>query len=70
MGTGIGTIEPTVAFFVWLEDPVSGSHQVNYLKERLPKANIVGLEAVGHYPQTEVPDTVAFHLRKIFLGDS
>jgi pimeloyl-ACP methyl ester carboxylesterase len=43
-------------------DPVSGAHVLPRLRERLPQAQIIVLDAtppVGHYPQVEGPDEVA-----------
>jgi pimeloyl-ACP methyl ester carboxylesterase len=49
--------------FAWgPADPVSGAHVLERLRERLPRASFVVLDAappVGHYPQVEDPATVA-----------
>ncbi|WP_307829499.1 alpha/beta fold hydrolase [Antrihabitans stalagmiti] len=48
--------------FVWgTADPVSGGHVLPRLRERLPDAEFVVLDAApptGHYPQVENPDAV------------
>lgn len=51
------------------EDPVSGAHMVARYRELIPGADVVSLQGIGHYPQTEAPVRVlqalaAFH-RKI-----
>jgi pimeloyl-ACP methyl ester carboxylesterase len=44
---------------VWgMEDPVSGRQVVEHIRRVRPTADIVELDGVGHYPQTEVPVTV------------
>ena len=40
------------------EDPVSGAHMVVRYRELIPKPDVVSLEAIGHYPQTEAPQHV------------
>ena len=47
-------------------DPVSGEHLYHYYKEMLDGADAVLLDGIGHYPQTEAPQSVldaflAFH---------
>lgn len=39
-------------------DPVSGAHLYEYYKERIPNADAVLLEDIGHYPHTEAPEPV------------
>jgi pimeloyl-ACP methyl ester carboxylesterase len=41
-----------------LEDPVSGAHMVARYRELIGDADIVELDAVGHYPQLEAPERV------------
>lgn len=48
------------------EDPVSGRHLATHYQEVVPNADVIILEKIGHYPQTEAPDLVlktflAFH---------
>lgn len=42
-------------------DPVSGIHMAEYYQEIIPHADVVVLEKVGHYPQTEAPQAVLKH---------
>ena len=39
-------------------DPISGQHLANYYTKKVPNANVVLLEGVGHYPQTEAPEAL------------
>lgn len=41
-----------------LDDPVSGEHLLERYRELIPKADVVGLEGIGHYPQVEAPGAV------------
>jgi pimeloyl-ACP methyl ester carboxylesterase len=41
-----------------LLDPVSGAHLVKRYRELIASPNVTELPDVGHYPQTEQPDTV------------
>jgi pimeloyl-ACP methyl ester carboxylesterase len=53
--------------FIWgMLDPVSGGHVAAHLRQRLPQADIVELRDIGHYPQLEVPDTVAAEIVRTF----
>ena len=53
---------PTI--FVWgPEDPVSGAHMLERIKERCSKGTIVELDGVGHWPSIEAPGEVASSLR-------
>jgi pimeloyl-ACP methyl ester carboxylesterase len=46
--------------FVWgLQDQVTGRPMIAELRRNLPRAHILELESVGHYPQIEDPDEVA-----------
>ena len=52
--------------FIWgLHDPVSGAPVANEIRQRLPRADFVGLDDVGHYPHVEVPDRVLTELRTL-----
>jgi pimeloyl-ACP methyl ester carboxylesterase len=42
-----------------LDDPVSGAHAADGWAKLVPKAKLVRLPGIGHYPQVEAPDTVA-----------
>lgn len=46
--------------FVWgMLDPVSGAHMAQRIAERLPRAPLLALADVAHWPQLEVPARVA-----------
>ncbi len=46
--------------FVWgMDDPISGAPMAAHIRKRLPQAQMVELQGVGHYPQLEVPEVVA-----------
>ncbi len=52
--------------FIWgMLDPVSGAHMAAQIAERMPEADLVRLDDVGHWPQLEDPQTVAAHLARI-----
>lgn len=40
------------------EDPISGRHLAEYYSKQVPKADVVLLEGIGHYPQVEDPEGV------------
>ncbi len=42
-------------------DPISGKHMAEFYKKIVPKADVVILEEIGHYPQVEAPKQVLFH---------
>ena len=42
-------------------DPVSGAHMVARYRELVPDPDVISLEGIGHYPQTEAPDLVLAH---------
>ena len=45
--------------FVWgMQDPVSGAHMAERIRERRPDAAFTALEDVGHWPPLEAPDRV------------
>jgi len=49
---------------IWgLEDPVSGAHVLELARSKLPRAEIVELPGVGHFPQVEAPHRVAAAIR-------
>lgn len=41
-----------------LDDPVSGRHMLERYCELIPRADVVGLAGIGHYPQIESPGAV------------
>ncbi|GAB5551160.1 MAG: alpha/beta hydrolase [Saprospiraceae bacterium] len=43
------------------EDPVSGRHLAEHYQKIIPKADVVLLDKIGHYPQTEAPELVIKH---------
>jgi pimeloyl-ACP methyl ester carboxylesterase len=46
--------------FVWgMLDPVSGAHMAQRIAERLPRAPLLALDDVAHWPQLEAPERVA-----------
>ena len=50
---------------VWgLDDPVSGRHVLEQAIAILPRAEVTELQGVGHFPQSEAPQTVAAAVRK------
>ena len=50
---------------VWgLDDPVSGRHVLEQAIAILPHAEVTELQGVGHFPQSEAPQTVAAAVRK------
>ena len=42
-------------------DPISGKHMADRYKELVPNPDVVMLEEIGHYPQTEAPEEVWKH---------
>ena len=42
-----------------MDDPVSGAHMVERYRELVPRADVVELAGIGHYPQWEAPERVA-----------
>ena len=42
-------------------DPVSGRHLAEAYKQKVPEADVVILDRIGHYPQTEAPEEVFQH---------
>ena len=50
-------------------DPVSGTHAADMFQQKLPSANIVRLQHVGHWPIVESPLLVVSHATK-FMQDS
>ncbi|HXE90795.1 MAG TPA: alpha/beta hydrolase [Terriglobales bacterium] len=67
----VGALEQTRVplRFLWgMEDPISGAHMAAVIRQRLPRAEFVPLEGVGHYPQLEVPDVVAAGIAAPFKG--
>ncbi len=42
-------------------DPISGKHMAEFYKEIVPNADVVLLDAIGHYPQTEAPNEVLYY---------
>ncbi len=46
-------------WFVWgMLDPVSGAHMAQRITERLPRAPLLALEDIAHWPQLEAPERV------------
>ncbi len=42
-------------------DPISGQLMIDHYREVIPEPDVVVLEGIGHYPQTEAPDLVLQH---------
>jgi pimeloyl-ACP methyl ester carboxylesterase len=52
--------------FIWgTADPVSGAVVAEHIRSHVPDAHLLALDAVGHYPQVEVPDRVLTELRPL-----
>ncbi len=61
-GRWVGALEQTEVplAFVWgMLDPISGAHMAERIGERLPRAPLLALEDVAHWPPLEAPDRVA-----------
>lgn len=43
------------------KDPISGRHLAERFEELVPNADVVHLDEIGHYPQTEAPELVLEH---------
>lgn len=50
-------------------DPVSGLHMAARYRELVPRADVVVLDDVGHFPQLENPERVFAAVTAFFLGD-
>jgi pimeloyl-ACP methyl ester carboxylesterase len=44
---------------IGMDDPVSGAHMVERYRELVPRADVIELAGIGHYPQWEAPERVA-----------
>lgn len=69
VGRWQGAVETTEVpcRFVWgMADPVSGAPVAERVRERVPGADLVALEDVGHYPHLEVPERVADEVAGFF----
>jgi pimeloyl-ACP methyl ester carboxylesterase len=49
------------------DDPVAGRHTSEIYRKRVPDADVVLLEGIGHYPQLEAPKQVVDHFLS-FIG--
>lgn len=68
----VGALETSAVprHFVWgMLDPVSGGHMAERIAERLPDADLVRLEDVGHWPQLEAPEIVRHWLARWLTGE-
>jgi len=55
--------------FVWgMQDPVSGAALADVIRTRVPRAELLALDDVGHYPQLEVPERVGPALAAALRG--
>ncbi|WP_363796593.1 alpha/beta hydrolase [Lysobacter firmicutimachus] len=50
-------------------DPVSGLHMSQRYRQLVPRADVVLLDDVGHFPQLEDPDSVFAAAAAFFIGD-
>lgn len=48
-----------IRLIVGMDDPVSGAHMVERYRELVPRADVVTLPGIGHYPQWEAAGRVA-----------
>ena len=52
--------------FAWGDvDPVSGAHMIERVEQRLPRARVVRMADVGHWPLLEAPEIVAAVIRDL-----
>lgn len=57
---------PVPLGFIWgLEDPVSGAHILEWIRATLPRADVLALEGIGHYPQIEAVEPTAQRIREL-----
>ena len=42
-----------------MDDPVSGAYMVERYRKLVPRADVIELAGIGHYPQWEAADRVA-----------
>jgi pimeloyl-ACP methyl ester carboxylesterase len=71
-GRWVGALQSkgqSLRFIVGLDDPVSGRAMAQRFRELVRDGDVVGLEAIGHYPHCEAPDAVLesvlqFHARQ------
>ena len=47
-------------------DPISGKHLAEHYRKHVPLADVIELEGIGHYPQTEAPLLVTTHYLEFF----
>lgn len=49
-------------------DPISGRHLAEHFRKLIPGPDVVLLEGIGHYPQTEAPEQVLRHFLEFTEG--
>lgn len=47
-------------------DPISGAHLATHYRKIVPRARVIELEQIGHYPQMEAPRRVMEELQRFF----
>ena len=60
----VGALQKTLIPMILIDgayDPISGGHLAKHYQKVVPKARVVELEKVGHYPQVEAPQAVLEH---------
>ncbi len=51
---------PVPLGFIWgVEDPVSGAHILEWIRANVPRADVLALDGIGHYPQIEAAEPTA-----------
>jgi pimeloyl-ACP methyl ester carboxylesterase len=63
------TAEMPIRLICGALDPVSGLHMAERYRELVPRADVVMLGDVGHFPQLETPTAVFAAANEFFLGD-
>ena len=51
-------------------DPISGRHLAEHYRQLIPDPDVVFLEGIGHYPQTEAPEVMLQHFLEFVWAGS